>query len=200
MDKITFIDLETTGLNDEVDHILEVGVLRVDAKTLEQEACGSWPVHYHFEIPSRKQPVRMPTAFLIEDPFVLKMHTDNGLIAECDGELSLPIDQVESAVLQQFHSVENVRNNNKIIIGGFSPTFDLAFIRSCMPNLHAVMHHRSVNVSTMRDCYNAWRELSSGDMPELPKVDIPHRALGDCVRALQTLQFIREFFLSKKAP
>lgn len=183
MDKMVFLDLETTGLHPKADTILELGVLVVDVQTMRIETAASWPI-YHERMVRDDCSVRVPTSLLINVPFVRDMHTRNGLLAVCDGHTSMKMHEVEDAAME----IIPLRS----VLAGFSVHFDRSFIDEHMPRLGATLHHRIVNVSSFRDCMREWlRDRVPGEADFVAE----HRALADCMDAYRELCAYRSIVL-----
>lgn len=175
------VDLETTGLNNKTDSILEVGAILFDPAKREIVDKASWLV----------RPVREFKA----DDFVLDMHTKNGLWAALghpqryirlkewtapDGLISYKEIQT---VLINFLQAHGVKKRGAHICGNSIASFDIPFLRRYAPLFVQFCHHRAVDVSGI---WLALNKLRPDLCPE--KVgEMPHRALDDARASLMFL-------------
>jgi len=176
LDKILFLDLETTGFDPATCHILEIGMLLVDAASLEVEAEGAW------QIKQASRGNHVTAKSLNMSDFVRDMHTTSGLLDMCDSAQAHTLYAAETQLLDLCPP-----EPEKLVIAGYSAHFDRDFIRAHMPSLSDRMHYRLVNVSTFRECAKTW----GFDTPQGSKA---HRALPDCHEALDELRFYKHLF------
>lgn len=133
--KLVWIDLETTGLSPERDHILEVAV-------------GITDLERPFEVTVvRAFILAMPCAREELSPFILDMHTKNGLLADCALSRTTLAD-VEERLLQAVPEVAD--REDRPTLAGSSVHFDLGFLRVKMPRLAARLSHRVYDVSAVK--------------------------------------------------
>jgi len=183
--RIVFLDLETSGLDPSKSTILEIGIVLV-SRRLRDVPGGRF---------SRTVAIgdRLIPSL---DPEVREMHEKNGLLADCQrsGEQLMA---VERAVIS-FLEAHDFDERDKIVIGGFSPSFDHMFVREGMPDLAERLSHRTFDMSTLRDLVRrligqdvyAWQEAIHAPFPEA-KI---HRALPDCDAAIRELREYVKFF------
>lgn len=166
--KLLFLDLETTGLTDQ-DTILEVGVIVHDIVENREISRKQMLARHDF----RRQFLPMPRV-------VYDMHMKSGLLTEIGHELGLY--DIQEIVIQMI--LDAGMSSGECIMAGFSPHFDRRFMRRLMPALEAFLHHRNIDVSTLRELTFAW----TGSKPD--KID-RHRAIPDCEEAIATLMTYR---------
>lgn len=164
---LAWIDLETTGLNQYDDSILEFGVVVTR-------------VNPPFDEVASYEAVIMP-----EDPhwmdrmdsFVLAMHTRNGLIADIEqGGRSLH--DIEDELLALFKS--HGRAHNFMLAGSAVAHFDRRFIIEQTPRLNKWLQPPSVDVGDLRRMFKfcGRRDLEAyGET--FQDGDKPHRGLAD---------------------
>lgn len=167
MSKLVFLDLETTGLDPEVEAILELGVVIYDNIT-EEMIEKSWVFFYsQYELD-------------VVDPYVVDMHTKNGLWEECHkSEYYINESYAEMECIEFLR--EHMGEENSPMCGN-TIHFDRAFLKENMPTLEKWFHYRNLDVSTLNniaqffpDCLNA-----------APKGDA-HRAIADCKSSIRQL-------------
>jgi oligoribonuclease len=167
--KLLFLDLETTGLTDD-DTILEVGAILYDIKEAKEISRKQMLVRHHI----KRQFLAMPRV-------VYDMHMKSGLLTEIGHELGTR--DIEEAVIQMILNAG--MSSGECIMAGFSPHFDRRFMRRLMPSLESFLHHRNIDVSTLRELTLAWTRSK----PD--KID-RHRAIPDCEEAIATLMSYRK--------
>lgn len=150
-----WLDLETTGSDETMHHIIEVGVAVTDPGLNIMDE-GSWPV----------QP---PTYDHMED-VVVRMHLDNGLLVHSMG--GYPLGAVEDEVLGTIQP--HLRGGRIILAGSGVGHFDRRFIRAQMPKLDKRLSFAPLDVGQVR------RFLTLAGVVERPAVDPKkHRSLDD---------------------
>lgn len=147
---LTWIDLETTGLDPDQGRILEFAAVFTDLQ-LNQLAEVQGLV---------AQPVA--EALPLMNDYVRKMHTENGLLdalangpqmAYCHGlelaetKLLLHRDMVRDRLVDPEVEVDMPVN---FIIAGNTIGFDKAFIKAQMPSLFKELHYRQLDVSSYK--------------------------------------------------
>lgn len=167
------LDLETEGLDPYKDRILEVAAIAV-SRDLQELA------RHHQVLHSDR-----PLAAI--DPFVQRMHTDNGLFVESaaskTGELAADI------ALAQFLSTL-YHGPGAIILMGNSPQFDHGFLKARMPIAATWLHYRLMDVGGLA------RWLKDFGLP-IEKPPVAHRAMLDCESELLEAQKMRAQVRSK---
>lgn len=178
-DVIVWVDLETTGLNPQLDPIIEVGLLLTDRSSMLRSLYyNSWVV----------KPESWPPAHPIHER-VREMHDQNGLWAEV--EQGLPIRTVEGLVCQLIHKHADIDQGQVILGGSGVAAFDRPVIRHQMPKLDAMLTYWSYDVGVVR----RFLQLAGVGIPETtrPEQD-EHRALPDIVAAVrQARAFLQGF-------
>lgn len=176
---LLWIDTETTGLDPERDIPLEVGLI-----LMEEGA------NLHREIGRRSWICAVKDFdFYPSDQFVHEMHTKNGLLNDL---------KIAKKVYQSYNEIDDemcdwlftfVDPTTTLHPAGSSVHFDVDFIRRRFPRLAHHLHHRYLDVSSVKMLYpQIGREYDKG--PE----DI-HRTLSDLDHDIAWLQW----FLSKAA-
>lgn len=165
---LCWIDLETTGLNSMQDIPLEVGIILTDIR-LNEFARESW-------LCTVRDFIWEPT-----DPFVLEMHTKNGLLEEMNNVVGQYIsyttidEEIEDWLIKQLTLQYGLTERQNLVIhpAGSSVHFDLDFIRKRFPSFYRQLHHRHYDVSSIKMFYQTL--LGAYD----PGPIDDHRALAD---------------------
>lgn len=137
------IDIETTGLDPETGHILEVAVARFDHEMKMQGRVQLLCVD--------EQAVAKVAARDL-DPFILEMHSKSGLLAELD---ELEWDAQEA--VESYGAAVNIVATWHELLGGPQPMlgssvhFDRAWLKIHMPELEALFSHRNIDASSLRE-------------------------------------------------
>ena len=173
---MVWIDCEMTGLNLDVDELVEVAVIITDS---ELNA-----VHEGFDI------VINPSQAALENmgEFVTNMHTSSGLIEEIPMGVSL--EEAEAQVLAYIN--EHVPEGQKPPMCGNSIGTDRAFIVRYMPNVDARLHYRNIDVSSLKELARRWYPRVYFNSPTK---DGGHRALADSQESIRELDYYRQALL-----
>ncbi|MGN6273501.1 MAG: oligoribonuclease [Protaetiibacter sp.] len=171
-DRLVWIDCEMTGLDLEVDELVEVAVVITDYQ-LE-------PVDAGFSI------VIKPDASAFENmgDFVREMHTASGLLDEIPNGVSLA--EAEYEVLE--YILRFVPDNGTAPLAGNTIGTDRAFLAKYMPRVDAHLHYRNVDVSSIKELSRRW-------FPRVyfqaPAKNGGHRALADILESIRELDYYR---------
>lgn len=192
MTTFAFLDVETTGLSPVDNYILEVAWVMTD------EHLNVLP--------------RAPKSFIVDhgedeaevadqiknSPFILNMHSKSGLLADLANPEVKKLRMED--ILNEFvlGVVALGRTNDQVRFAGYSVSFDREFLRAngwgeilnedSKSPFH--MHHRILDLSSVRQMYDAARV----DQPEISPNENPHRALDDALDALSFAQAVRNDF------
>lgn len=171
-DRLVWIDCEMTGLDLEVDELVEIAVVITDYDLN--------PVDAGLDIVIR------PDASALESmgDFVRAMHTDSGLIEEIPNGVSVA--EAEYEVLE--YVLKHVPDEQKAPLAGNSIGTDRAFISKFMPRLDAHLHYRNVDVSSIKELAKRWYPRAYFNAPSK---DGGHRALADILESIRELQYYR---------
>ena len=173
-DLILFLDLETTGSDEDLDEIIEVGIVMLDAKTLEE-------IDSFTEViaPNDNAYLRME-----DEDVVRKMHEVNGL-----AEL-IRKDRRENMFLKGANAVDleitdwlrkHVGNDNTQIPYGGSGVahFDRRFIKKYLPKFDKMITHWAHDVGTIRRSFVKAGLQTADNFLEKTGQAKDHRALQD---------------------
>lgn len=169
--KYLFLDLETTGLDPQYCPILECAAVVVD---FELVALEEFEMVLHFD---------RAEAVCEIDPFVVDMHTNNGLWSACEHIT----DDIDTLVCALDGAIDRYEwDDGKPILAGSTIHFDRSFLQVHAPRIVARLHYRIHDVSTLKAmCVDMGRET-------WPKESTPHRALPDVLYSLTQARQIRE--------
>ncbi|QAY73834.1 oligoribonuclease [Agromyces protaetiae] len=171
-DRLVWIDCEMTGLDLDVDELVEIAVVITDYDLK--------PVDDGLSI------VIKPDSSALESmsDFVRQMHTTSGLIEEIPSGVSVA--DAEYQVLE--YVLKHVPDEQKAPLAGNSIGTDRAFLARYMPRLDAHLHYRNVDVSSIKELSKRW-------FPRVffnaPAKNGGHRALADILESIRELEYYR---------
>ncbi|GAA1832233.1 oligoribonuclease [Agromyces salentinus] len=171
-DRLVWIDCEMTGLDLEVDELVEIAVVITDYDLN--------PVDEGLDIVIR------PDASALENmgEFVRGMHTTSGLIEEIPNGVSVA--DAEYQVLE--YVLKHVPDEQKAPLAGNSIGTDRAFLAKYMPRLDGHLHYRNVDVSSIKELARRWYPRAYF---QSPAKNGGHRALADILESIRELQYYR---------
>lgn len=173
--RLCWLDLEMTGLNVDVDKILEIAVLISDFDNTILFPGITATVHYtEQELPLMGQ-------------WVLDHHTKSGLlksVAESTANLAL----VEETI---YTAIKPFCVPGKTYLAGNSVYQDKIFLKKHMPKLDALFNYRLIDVSTIKVLVQNW-------YPDSHEKDFTkskeHRAFKDIQESMAELAHYRKHF------
>lgn len=170
---MVWIDCEMTGLNPEVDCLVEVAVVITNSE-LEVLDSGLDVV------------IKPTDAGLASmNDFVRDMHTKSGLIEEFDAGLELA--EAEQLILDYVKRF--VPEARTAPLAGNSIGTDRMFLNRYMPQLDQHLHYRNIDVSSIKELSRRWYPRVYFN---LPKKAGDHRALADILESIEELRYYRE--------
>jgi oligoribonuclease len=170
---LVWIDCEMTGLNPEVDCLVEVAVVITNSE-LEVLDSGLDVV------------IKPTDAGLASmNDFVRDMHTKSGLIEEFDAGLELA--EAEQLILDYVKRF--VPEARTAPLAGNSIGTDRMFLNRYMPQLDQHLHYRNIDVSSIKELSRRWYPRVYFN---LPKKAGDHRALADILESIEELRYYRE--------
>jgi oligoribonuclease len=175
LQQLIWIDLEMTGLNPDIDVIIEIATVVTD-KDLNILAQGPvLAVYQSDEILANM------------DEWNQKHHGASGLINRVK---SSRINNIEAERLTIEFLKQWVPENTSPICGN-SIGQDRRFLYRYMPKLEAYFHYRNIDVSTLKELAARWApEVKDGFNKEST-----HQALDDIIESIEELRYYRENFI-----
>ena len=181
-DRLVWIDCEMTGLDLEVDELVEIAVVITDYDLN--------PVDAGLNI------VIKPDASALESmgEFVRAMHTESGLIEEIPNGVSVA--EAEYEVLE--YVLKHVPEEQRAPLAGNTIGTDRAFLTKYMPRLDAHLHYRNVDVSSIKELAKRWFPRAYFNSPAK---NGGHRALADILESIRELRYYRRaIFVADPGP
>lgn len=176
MEKLLWVDLEMTGLDDTVHHIIEVAAVITD---------------YDFNtLATYEQVVFQPPEVLnLMDAWCVKTHTESGLVkAIPEGK---PLEVVEQELIDIIN--EHFTKKDRIILSGNSIGNDKRFIDRYMTKLADRLHYRVLDVSSFKLIYQTKFGIKF-------KKSNAHRATDDILESIRELKTYLQYVDPKLKP
>ncbi|WP_167051267.1 oligoribonuclease [Salinibacterium sp. ZJ77] len=172
-ERLVWIDCEMTGLDLEVDELVEVAVVVTDYELT--------PLDAGFSIVIRPD----QSALDHMNDFVRDMHTSSGLLEEIPNGVSLA--DAEFQVLEYIQRF--VPDHGTAPLAGNTIGTDRAFLAKYMPRIDSYLHYRNVDVSSIKELSRRW-------FPRVyfqaPAKNGGHRALADILESIRELDYYRK--------
>jgi oligoribonuclease len=169
---LVWIDCEMTGLNPQVDELVEIAVVITDSELNLVDEGIDLVIK-----PSDESLAQM-------NDFVRNMHTESGLINELENGLSLP--ETEKLVLEYIQRF--IPEAKESPLAGNTIGTDRMFISRYLPAVDAHLHYRNIDVSSIKELTRRWYPRVYF---QLPKKDGGHRALADILESIKELKYYR---------
>ena len=171
-DRLVWIDCEMTGLDPEVDVLVEIAVIVTDYELTAVDEGLNIVIE------------ASPAVLEQMNDFVREMHTTSGLLDDIPNGLSVA--DAELRVLEYINA--RVPEDQRPPLAGNTIGTDRAFISRYMPSLDARLHYRSVDVSSIKELSRRWFPRAYFQAPEKHG---GHRALADIRESIQELDYYR---------
>jgi oligoribonuclease len=172
-ENLVWIDCEMTGLNPEIDCLVEVAVVITNSELEILDAGLDIVIKPRAESWSQM------------NDFVRQMHTQSGLVDDVENGVELA--EAEKLILDYIKKF--VPNEKEAPLAGNSIGTDRMFLNRYMPNLDKYLHYRNIDVSSIKELTRRWYPRVYF---QLPKKDGGHRALADILESIQELRYYRE--------
>lgn len=173
--RLVWLDMEMTGLNPDLDTILELAIVVTDTDLNILAESPAWVINQSDEILSNM------------DAWNIKTHSASGLI------------RLVRESTQDLYAVElaAIKFMSKQVSKGISPMCgnsicqDRRFMARYMPELITWFHYRNLDVSTVKELCHRWRpDLSANFI----KVNT-HTATTDIHASINELRYYKQYFL-----
>jgi oligoribonuclease len=170
--KLIWIDCEMTGLDPDIDELVEIAVVITDfALTPVDDGIDAV--------------IAASDAALAQmGDFVRAMHEKSGLLGDIPHGISLA--ETEKRVLAYFAS--HGLPPGACALAGNSVGTDRMFIRKYLPGVHDFLHYRNVDVSTIKELSRQWYPKVFFNQPEK---NGGHRAKADIFESIRELDYYR---------
>ena len=172
-DRLVWIDCEMTGLDLEVDELVEIAVVITD---FELNA-----VDPGFQIVIRPD----DSALTNMSEFVRDMHASSGLLEEIPEGVSTA--DAEFQVLEYIQRF--VPLQSKAPLAGNTIGTDRMFLAKYMPRVDRWLHYRNIDVSSIKELSRRWYPRA---YIHAPGKDGGHRALADIRESIRELAYYRQ--------
>jgi oligoribonuclease len=172
-ERLVWIDCEMTGLDLEVDALIEVAALVTD-----------------FDLNVLGEGIDLvvkPPAEALENmsDFVRSMHEKSGLLDQLENGITLA--EAEQQVLA--YVKDQCGEQSRPPLAGNSVATDRTFLARDMPTLEAFLHYRNVDVSSIKELSRRWYPRAYFQSPAKRG---NHRALADIQESIEELRYYRE--------
>jgi oligoribonuclease len=173
---LVWLDLETTGSNEDEDCILELGFLVTDEELKVKSEHAYTAYTTHEEVEAWRATV---------DPVVRDMHERNGLWDAIEEPDALPLALLETEAISVFQSLGN--RHDFILCGSGVSHFDRRFLKEHLPRFERWFRYYSIDVGVLRRSL----ELIGRTDALLAKQEKAHRALDDARYHLEEMRHIK---------
>ncbi len=174
-DNLVWIDLEMTGLNPDVDHIIEIATIVTDSQL---NVVAEGPV----------MAVHQPETVLAGmDEWNRRTHSESGLMDRVRRSPFMAIDA-------ELHTLEFLQQHAE---AGASPMCgnsicqDRRFLAREMPALEKFFHYRNLDVSTIKELARRWAPDVFAGLQKASR----HVALDDIRESIDELRYYRQHLL-----
>ncbi len=171
MDLLLWLDLETTGLNHNVDKILQIACVLTDTTTNT--------VYF-----SKDYVIKCDQTTLQQmDEWCIRQHTASGLCAKALNSTST-IQEVELDIINNLNLHVAIRNT--VYLAGNSVHFDKSFLTSHMPTLSKRLSHRILDVSSVSLFVKHNNEEVHNSRPQKQHL---HTAMEDILESIEEYRY-----------
>lgn len=174
-DNLIWVDMEMTGLQPEVNRVLEVAAVITDAQLNILHECPVLAIH------------QSERALAAMDAWNVETHGRSGLTQRV----------IETTMTEEEASDILIAEFKRFVPAGKSPMCgnsigqDRRFMARWMPRLENYFHYRNLDVSTLKELARRW----SPDVLRTFKKRTKHEALSDILESIDELKHYREHML-----
>jgi oligoribonuclease len=181
-DRLVWIDCEMTGLDLEVDELVEIAVIVTDFELR--------PLDPGFQVVIKPD----DSAMAHMNDFVTKMHEKSGLLEEIPQGVSVA--EAEFDVLEYIQRF--VPLEGKAPLAGNTIGTDRMFLAKYMPRVDRWLHYRNVDVSSVKELSRRWYPRA---YIHAPAKGGGHRALADIRESIIEMAYYRRaVFVAEPGP
>jgi len=175
LDNLVWIDLEMTGLNPDLDHVIEIATIVTDAQL---NVVAEGPVIA----------IHQPEPVLARmDDWNRRTHGESGLLDRVRRSPFSAIDaEVQTLEFLQQHAAPAASP-----MCGNSICQDRRFLAREMPALEKFFHYRNLDVSTLKELARRWAPDVLAGLQKASK----HLALDDIRESIDELRYYRATFI-----
>jgi oligoribonuclease len=171
-DRLVWIDCEMTGLDLEVNELVEIAIVITEVDLT--------PVDHGLSVVIKPD----QTALEHMSDFVAAMHTKSGLIKEIPNGVSVA--EAEYEVLE--YLLKHIPAEHRAPLAGNSIGTDRMFLTKFMPRLDKQLHYRNVDVSSIKELARRWYPRIYFNAPQK---NGGHRAHADIMESIRELAYYR---------
>jgi oligoribonuclease len=175
-ENLVWMDLEMTGLDPEVDRVIEIATIITDSKL---NIVAEGPVLVIKQSQS---------LFDGMDEWNTTHHNESGLLDRIREE-GVSEEEAHRATLE---FIKPYVEERKSPLCGNSIAQDRRFLVKYMPELEAYLHYRNIDVSTIKELAQRWRPDVYGGVVKKGA----HRAIDDIRESIDELVYYREHFFN----
>ncbi|KAH6828329.1 Polynucleotidyl transferase [Perilla frutescens var. hirtella] len=179
---LVWIDLEMTGLNIEVDRILEIACVITDGNLNKLVEGPDLVIHQSKECLDKM------------GEWCQEHHGESGL-TERVLQSTISEQEAEKEVIEFVKRHVDISTHTALIAGN-SVYMDLLFIRKYMPDLAALFSHVTVDVSSVKALCLRWYPR---ERKKAPQKENKHRAMDDIKESIAELKFYKEHIFKQKS-
>ena len=173
---LIWIDLEMTGLNPEINRIIEIAAVATDSNL---SILGEINVV-----------ISQPDSVLdLMDTWNVTQHNKTGLVADIKSDSSL---KEVDAMFQVLDFVSQYVERGATPLCGNSISHDRKFLSKYMAELDNYFHYRNIDVSSINELAKLWNPEILNDFGKKSN----HRALSDIKESISELSFYKSKFFN----
>ncbi|XP_054153912.1 oligoribonuclease, mitochondrial-like isoform X2 [Oppia nitens] len=174
--KLVWVDCEMSGLDVNVDRLLEVAVVVTNGNLETIKQFGPFVIKTDKHILDSM------------NDWCVKTHNQTGLVKQCL-ESQLTVEEVDKKLYEAMYEL-NIKNG---LLAGNSVSYDRLFLNKYLPKFASCLHYRTIDVSTIKELIRIWFKKD-----ESFKKALTHRAIDDINESIAELKFYRQnYFINK---